>query len=215
MPINQYTKQINELYDIFKNNKKISIDSRTIKKNEIFWALKGENFDGNKFVNDAIKSGAQIAVTSDFKYIKTEKCLYVPDTLKLLQKFANYHRRKLNIPIIAVTGTNGKTTTKELITAVLKKKYNVGSTKGNFNNHIGAPLTLLSFGEEINIGVVEIGANHPDEIRELCEIVEPNFGIITNISKAHLEGFGSLETIIKTKNELYQAIRKENGVVFF
>jgi UDP-N-acetylmuramoyl-tripeptide--D-alanyl-D-alanine ligase len=203
-----------KIYQIFKSCRSVSTDSRIIQPDSIFFALKGENFDGNKFIVSAIENGCQAAVTSNKHLADGEKIFYVPDTLKELQNLANLHRRNLKIPIIAITGTNGKTTTKELVSSVLAKKVRVSCTGGNKNNHIGVPLTLLSMNHTVDIGVVEMGANHIGEIKALCEIAEPDYGIITNIGKAHLEGFGSLEGVKKAKGELYDYLKQKNGVIF-
>ncbi len=205
---------ISELYKVFIKHPFISTDSRSIKKGYLFWALKGENFNGNNFIKKAIEKGASFVITDDNNYKSNNKCIYVDDSLLALQQLAKYHRIKLGLPIIAITGTNGKTTTKELIHIVLKKKYKVKATKGNYNNHIGVPLTLLSFNNETEIGIVEMGANHQNEIEFLCNIAIPDYGIITNIGKAHLEGFGTFEVLIKTKAELYEAINKKNAKLF-
>lgn len=206
--------QISKFYKTFIKNPYISTDTRNIEKGDIFFALKGDKFDGNKYVKEALKSGASVVITDDIKNKNIENCIYVDDSLLFLQELAKYHRKKLGLKIISITGTNGKTTTKELIHQVLKQKYKVGATKGNFNNHIGVPLTLLSFDENTEIGIVEMGANHPKEIEFLCNIASPNYGIITNIGKAHLEGFGSFEGLINTKKELYYAINKTKGKIF-
>lgn len=202
---------IPELYNIFKKHPIISTDSRKITQNSIFFALKGENFDGNKFAKSALNDGADYAVISDKNYEIEGKTILVDDTLRTLQQLANYHRKQLNLKIVGITGTNGKTTTKELVAKVLSKKFKTFATQGNFNNHIGVPLTLLSLTDEIEFAVVEMGANHLDEIAELCEIAEPNIGLITNIGKAHLEGFGSQENLIKTKLGLFESIKKNKG----
>lgn len=203
-----------KIYKIFQSCRSVSTDSRIIQPDSIFFALKGDNFDGNKFVESAIENGCRAAVTSNKNIADGEKIFYVPDTLKELQDLANLHRRKLKIPIIAITGTNGKTTTKELVSSVLAQKVRVSCTGGNKNNHIGVPLTLLSMNHTVDIGVVEMGANHIGEIKALCEIAEPDYGIITNIGKAHLEGFGSLEGVKQTKGELYDYLKQKNGVIF-
>lgn len=205
--------KISELYKIFLKFKSISTDSRSIKKNEIFWALKGDNFNGNKFAEKALENGAAVAIVDEDINIKSGKIIYVNNTLKSLQNLANFHRIKLGLSIIAITGTNGKTTTKELIASVLTKKYKIISTKGNLNNHIGVPLTILSFNKDTEIGIVEMGANHPGEIFELCKITDPNFGLITNIGKAHLEGFKSFEGLKSTKAELYNFL-SDSGTIF-
>ncbi len=206
---------IPELYELFLKYPKITTDSRNIPEKSIFWALKGEKFNGNKFADAALKSGASYAIIDDEKFKTSDKTILIQDGLKTLQLLANYHRKQLKLPILALTGTNGKTTTKELINAVLSTQYNIKATKGNLNNHIGVPLTILTFNESTEIGITEMGANHPGEIKQLCEIAEPDFGLITNIGKAHLEGFGSFETIIKTKSELYQSIIRKGGTIFY
>lgn len=204
-----------EIYQIFEKHPVISTDSRKIEPGSLFFALKGDNFNGNRFANTALQNGAAYAVIDEKEYLIHGKTVLVDDVLQALKDLANFHRKKLNIPILAITGTNGKTTTKELIAAVLSQKFNVGYTLGNLNNHIGVPLTLLKMNSKTEFGVVEMGANHPGEIAELCVIAEPDFGIITNIGKAHLEGFGSFEGVIKTKTELYNYLNNNNGVVFF
>jgi len=205
---------IENLYNIV-NSKNICTDSRQIVNDSIFFALKGENFDGNKYANEAINNGCELAIIDNEKYKINEKYILVDNTLKVLQNLARYHRKKINIPIIAITGTNGKTTTKELISAALSKKFNVSSTLGNFNNHIGVPLTILRMNYKTEIGVIEMGANHAKEIETLCKISSPNYGLITNIGKAHIEGFGSFEGIINSKKELYTYISETGGTVFF
>ncbi len=205
---------IEEIYKIFQTCQYISTDSRSIRPNSIFFALKGDNFDGNIFIEDAIQKGCAAAVSSDPIFLDNDKVFVVKDTLKALQDLANLHRRTLNIPIIAITGTNGKTTTKELLSSVLAQKIRVACTGGNKNNHIGVPLTLLSMNRTVDIGIVEMGANHIGEIKTLCEIAEPDYGLITNIGKAHLEGFGSIEGVKKTKGELYDYLKKKNGIIF-
>ena len=191
-----------KIYQLFKEFPSISTDSRKIEKGSIFFALKGENFNGNKFATDAIQKGAAFAIIDEESFISSEKTILVEDVLDTLTKLANLHRKKLGIPILAITGTNGKTTTKELVSSILAQKFNVSFTQGNLNNHIGVPLTLLKMNKTTQFGVVEMGANHPGEIADLCKIAEPNYGIITNIGKAHLEGFGSFNGVIKTKSEL-------------
>jgi UDP-N-acetylmuramoyl-tripeptide--D-alanyl-D-alanine ligase len=206
---------IEKIYQIFTDYPIISTDTRKIEKNSIFFALKGDNFNGNKFAETALEQGAVYAIIDDPEYVISSKTILVDNTLKTLKNLANLHRRKLGLPILAITGTNGKTTTKELVSAVLSEKFNVSFTQGNLNNHIGVPLTLLKMNSGTEFGVVEMGANHPGEIADLCAIAEPDYGIITNIGKAHLEGFGSFEGVIKTKTELYQYIKNKNGVIFF
>lgn len=205
---------IEDIYKVFQKCRIISTDSRAVSPSSLFFAIKGDNFDGNQFVDAAFEAGCAAAVVSDNRYKGRENVFVVKDTLKTLQQLANYHRRKLNIPILAITGTNGKTTTKELTSAVLAKKFRISYTSGNKNNHIGVPLTLLSMNRTVDMGVVEMGANHPEEIKTLCEIVEPNYGIITNVGKAHLEGFGSIEGVMKTKAELYDYLDANGGTVF-
>jgi UDP-N-acetylmuramoyl-tripeptide--D-alanyl-D-alanine ligase len=180
----------------------------------MFFALKGDNFDGNDFVENALNGGADYAVSDRASLAGIENVFIVDDALAALQQMANFHRRQLSIPVLAITGTNGKTTTKELIAHVLSAKYNVLSTQGNLNNHIGVPLTLLKIREEHEFAVIEMGANHPGEIEFLCSIAEPDYGIITNVGRAHLEGFGSFEGVKKTKGELYRYIDKEGKGIF-
>lgn len=207
--------EIATLYELFKQHPKVTTDTRNCPPNSIFFALKGDNFNGNKFAQQAIDSGCSYAVVDEAEYAVGDKFILVEDALKALQQLANFHRRTLKLPIIGITGTNGKTTTKELVTAVLAKDYKVASTRGNFNNHIGVPLTLLNITKEHEIAVIEMGASHIGEIKQLAEIAEPSFGLITNIGEAHLEGFGSFENIIKTKCELYDFIKtQKNGKVF-
>jgi UDP-N-acetylmuramoyl-tripeptide--D-alanyl-D-alanine ligase len=203
-----------ELYEIFLNHPLVCTDSRKITPGCIFFALKGASFNGNLFVERALESGAAWAVADEPKAIKNEQIIYVEDALSTLQKLARYHRHKLGLPIIAITGSNGKTTTKELTAIVLNQRYRVSFTQGNLNNHIGVPLTLLSFNEDTEIGVVEMGANHPGEIAALCQIAQPDYGLITNVGKAHLEGFGSFEGVIRTKSELYRYLESNGGSVF-
>ena len=207
-------KQVDEIYSVFKEYPTVCTDSRKIIKNAIFFALKGDNFNGNEFAERALKDGCAYAVIDDPKFDKGNKYLLVDDALKMLQALAKLHRSLLTIPVIAITGSNGKTTTKELVNAVLSKKYRAHATHGNLNNHIGVPLTLLSITDEAEIAVIEMGANHLGEITLLCEIAEPAFGIITNIGKAHLEGFGSATNIIKAKGELYQYLKMNSGRAF-
>ena len=206
---------IPEIYNKFLNCSEISTDSRNITKNCMFFALKGENFNGNKFADEAIKQGAKYSIIDEEEFNVNDNCILVDNVLKTLQLLANYHRKQINIPIIAITGTNGKTTTKELLTTVLEAKFKVKSTNGNFNNHIGVPLTLLGFDADLDYGIVEMGANHPKEIEFLCNIAEPDYGLITNIGKAHIEGFGSFEGVINTKNELYSYLKNNNKIIFF
>lgn len=209
-------KNINtqSLYKIFCQHPAISINSRSITSGSIFFALKGNNFDGNQFAHQAIDNGASFAVVDDPLLKEQKQMLFTPNTLTALQDLARYHRRKLQIPIIGITGTNGKTTTKELIGKVLSQKFNTLITKGNLNNHIGVPLTLLNICPDTQIAVIEMGANHQHEIANLCKIANPTHGLITNIGKAHLEGFGNFQGVINAKSELYTYLRENNGVVF-
>lgn len=205
-----------ELFNHFYQTSGVCTDTRSISKDSLFIALKGENFDGNQFAKDALSKGAKYAIVSDAKVAEGENNIfYVEDTLIFLQRLAEYHRKQFNIPIIGITGTNGKTTSKELIAAVLQKEYKVLYTKGNFNNHIGVPLTLLGLTKEHEIAIIEMGASKIGDIKELTDIAHPNYGIITNIGKAHIEGFGSVENIIKTKTELYQAISETDGKIIY
>ena len=205
---------LEDIYLIYKQFPIITTDSRNCPHNSIFIALKGENFNGNRFAQAALDKGCAYAVVDEVEFAGNERIILVENTLETLQDLARLHRQKLNTPIIGITGSNGKTTTKELIYNVLKQKYNVLYTQGNLNNHIGVPLTLLSLTEEHKMAVIEMGANHPGEIKILSEIALPNYGIITNVGKAHLEGFGSFENIIKTKGELYDYIRATGGTIF-
>ena len=205
---------IEALYQIYSSNYLVTTDTRAIKRDAIFFSLKGDHFNGNKFAEKAIQKGAKYAVIDDINYQIKGKTILVNNVLETLQKLANYHRRQLNIPILGITGSNGKTTTKELIHAVLKTQFNTGATKGNLNNHIGVPLTLLSFTNETEIGIVEMGANHQKEIEFLCSICEPDVGYITNFGKAHLEGFGGIEGVIKGKSELYTYLKNNNKIAF-
>ena len=206
---------INELYKIYQKHPQITTDSRFAPKSGLFFALKGEHFDGNVFAQNAIENGCAYAIIDNPKFYKSKKCILVEDALSTLQQLAYYHRQQLKIPVIGITGTNGKTTTKELLASVLSEKYNVAYTQGNLNNHIGVPLTILSFTENTALGIVEMGANHLGEIKNLCAIADPGYGLITNIGKAHLEGFRTFDNIIKTKNELYDYVAHNNGQVFY
>lgn len=206
--------KIAQLHELFIKNYLIDTDTRKIRKGSIFFALRGDNFNGNTYANEALNSGANFAVIDEDEFKINDSIILVDNVLETLQKLANYHRKWLNIPIISLTGSNGKTTTKELINAVLSTNYKTTATFGNLNNHIGVPLTLLSMTPETEIGIVEMGANHLKEIELLCKIAEPNFGYITNFGKAHLEGFGGVEGVIKGKSELYQSLRKNNSTAF-
>ena len=203
------------IYEKFLESSGVSIDSRNCPKDAMFVGIKGANFDGNLFVEKALELGCKYAITDNPEIgVGNPNIIHVEDSLKALQDLACYHRCKFNIPVIGITGTNGKTTSKELISTVLSKEYNVLYTQGNLNNHIGVPLTLLRLNRSHNIAVVEMGANHPEEIAFLCKIARPNFGIITNVGKAHLEGFGSFEGVKKTKGELYEWIAGVDGKIF-
>ena len=207
-------KNVTQLYSLFLQQKVITTDSRDCPAGSIFFALKGETFNGNAYAASALEKGCSYAVIDEPQYATDGRFIVVPDVLTALQQLANEHRKALSTPIIGITGTNGKTTTKELVATVLGKKYNVLYTQGNFNNHIGVPKTLLQLTKEHDLAVIEMGANHPGEIKTLVNIVEPNCGLITNVGKAHLEGFGSFEGVIKTKGELYDYLRANNGKVF-
>ncbi|MEX2350778.1 MAG: UDP-N-acetylmuramoyl-tripeptide--D-alanyl-D-alanine ligase [Flavobacteriaceae bacterium] len=206
---------IEHLHALFLASTGISTDTRKINKGNLFFALKGENFNANTFAEKALKLGAGQAVIDEKKYHQhTGKTILVNDVLATLQELSAFHREYLKIPIIVLTGSNGKTTTKELIQAVLKEKYNIAATQGNLNNHIGVPLTLLSMNKSTEMGVVEMGANHHGEIAFLCELAKPDYGYITNFGKAHLEGFGSLEGVVQAKTELYRYLKKMDKTVF-
>ena len=206
--------KIDDLHSLFSKSSGISTDTRTIKKNNIFFCLKGEKFDGNLFIDQAFRLGASFVIYDDEKLnYKSEKAIKVKNVLKTLQALAKYHRSKFNIPVIGLTGSNGKTTSKELINSVLSQKFNVTFTSNNFNNHIGVPLTILKINRKTDLAIVEMGANHLGEIDLLCNIADPNIGYITNFGKAHLEGFGGMEGVIKGKSELYEYVRESKGVV--
>jgi len=208
MPIN--TEQ---LYELYQQCQQVSTDSRADQHQSLFFALNGPNFKGAAFAQQAIDKGARYAVVDDAAYA-TDRCLVVTDTLQALQDVARHHRQKLNIPVIGITGSNGKTTTKELTNAVLSQQYNTLYTRGNLNNHIGVPLTVLSIRPEHDIAIIEMGANHINEIAALCSIALPTHGLITNIGKAHLEGFGSFEGVARAKSELYLHLNANGGTVF-
>ena len=206
---------IETLYRHYCKAYKVSTDSRKIEKDAVFFALKGENFDANDFALQVAEAGIASLVVADRKTLpQYERILIVEDSLKALQELAAYHRQQSKATVLSITGTNGKTTTKELVSAVLSKKYRIIHTMGNLNNHIGVPLTLLSIKPDTEIAVVEMGANHPDEIEFLCKIADPDYGLITNIGKAHLEGFGSFEVIIDTKTALYRHVKTYGKAVF-
>ena len=205
---------ISELYELYLHNPKVTTDSRNCPLGSIFFALKGENFDGNQYASKALQSGCSYAVIDNPEYFIGERTILVENVLKALQQIAHKHRKALGTPVIGITGTNGKTTTKELLAAVLSTKYNLLYTEGNLNNQIGVPLTLLRLNHQHEMAVIEMGASHPGDIKELVEIASPNFGLITNVGQAHLEGFGSFEGVIKTKGELYDYIRQTKGKIF-
>jgi len=207
---------IQKIHKLFLVSNSVSIDSRNIKPNDVFFAIKGLNFDGNKFAVQAIENGASHVISDDLEISKiSDKIIYVNDSIQTLQELANFHRKFINTKIIAITGSNGKTTSKELIFSVLKSRYKTIATKGNLNNHLGVPLTILSMNKETEIGIVEMGANHLREIDFLCNIAEPDFGYITNFGNAHLEGFKSLEGVVIGKSELYTYLRDNNKVIFY
>ncbi|MEO8150768.1 MAG: UDP-N-acetylmuramoyl-tripeptide--D-alanyl-D-alanine ligase [Bacteroidia bacterium] len=205
---------IEHLYQKFTETGKVCTDTRNIIQGSIFFALKGPNFNANLFAIEALNRGAAFAVIDEDINVSDNRLILVDDVLTALQQLATYHRKKFDIPVIAVTGTNGKTTTKELLKRVLSKKYNTLATVGNLNNHIGVPLTLLSIDKTTTAAVIEMGANHQKEIEMLCKIAEPTHGLITNVGKAHLEGFGSFEGVIKGKTEMYTYLKNSKGVIF-
>ena len=205
---------IQNIHDLFLKCSKVSIDTRKIEPNSFFVAIKGDRFDANTFAKEALEKGASFVVIDNANYYIDERTILVNDSLETLQELAKFHRQFLNLPIIALTGSNGKTTTKELINVVLSKKLNTKATVGNLNNHIGVPLTLLSFTKETQIGIIEMGANHQKEIEFLCEIAQPDYGYITNFGKAHLEGFGGVEGVIKGKSEMYTYLKADKKSVF-
>ena len=205
---------IQNIHDLFLKCSNVSIDTRKIESNSFFVAIKGERFDANAFAKEALEKGASYVVIDNVDYHIDNRTISVKNSLETLQALAKFHRQFLNLPIIALTGSNGKTTTKELINVVLSKKFNTKATVGNLNNHIGVPLTLLSFTKETQIGIVEMGANHQKEIEFLCEIAQPDYGYITNFGKAHLEGFGGVEGVIKGKSEMYAYLKSNSKSVF-
>ena len=206
--------EIEKLYNYYLESRKVSTDTRKILPGSIFFALKGDRFNANEFAAQALEKGASYAVIDEERYSVSDKCIVVTDVLATLQDLAAHHRQQLRIPIIGLTGSNGKTTSKELVNAVLSRKYKTYATLGNLNNHIGVPLTLLAIDNSIEIAVVEMGANHLGEIALLCEIADPTHGFITNIGKAHIGTFGGFENIIRAKSELYQHLITKGGVVF-
>jgi len=208
------TDPIAYLHQAYLPHRSIAIDSRHVTPHALFFALKGPKFDGNAFAGQAIEKGASYAVIDNAQYKKDARYILVDDVLRTLQRLTIYHRKRLKIPVIGITGSSGKTTTKELILAVLRSRYNVTATQGNLNNHIGVPLTVLSMDDKTEIGIVEMGANHVGEIAQLCEIAMPTHGLITNIGHVHIEGFGSFEGVIRGKSELYDYLHRHNSVVF-
>lgn len=205
---------INELYDIFLHSTGVCTDTRTLKKNQLFFALKGENFDGNRFALQALEKGASYAVAGEDLQAEDARLIKVPDTLETLKALAAYHRSRLRIPVIGLTGTNGKTTTKELIRTALGAAYRVTATEGNLNNEIGVPLSVLKIGPRAQIAIIEMGASHPDDLKPLLAVAQPNLGLITNVGKAHLLGFGSFEGVKHAKGLLYDWLKEHDGVVF-
>lgn len=204
-----------KIYALFLETSGVCTDTRNIVKDSLFIALKGANFNGNSFAEDALRLGARYAIVDEKEFQTQDTIFFVEDALKCLQDLALYHRRKFSIPIIGITGSNGKTSTKELIAAVLCEKYNTLFTKGNLNNHIGVPFTLLNLTKDHEIAIIEMGANKFKDIAELTAIAEPTHGIITNIGKAHLEGFGTFEGVLKTKKEMYDSISSRHGVIVY
>ncbi len=206
--------ELPELYQLYLQHPSIQTDTRKLHEGGIYFALSGANFDGNVFAQQALEKGTAYAVIDNPDYANSKRCIIVDDVLTTLQKLANYHRKQFGIPFIAITGSNGKTTTKELIAAVLKQRYKTYATEGNLNNHIGVPLTLLKIKQDAEMAIIEMGANHQREIAGYCDIALPTHGIITNCGKAHIEGFGGIEGVRKAKGELYDFIRANDGVIF-
>ncbi len=206
--------KIGELYQIFLQHPVICTDTRNIQKDSLFFCLKGDSFNGNIFALQALENGASFVIVDEKQATEDNRIILVDDVLKTLQDLATIHRNHVKVPVIGITGSNGKTTTKELVLEVLSKKYKVFATHGNFNNHIGVPLSVLQINSDTEIAIIEMGANHIGEIESLCKISQPNFGLITNIGKAHLEGFGSFENVIEAKSELYKYLEQHQGMVF-
>jgi len=206
--------EIAELYKLYLQNPLIQTDTRKIQPGGIYFALSGANFDGNAFAKQALEKGAAYAIIDNPAYHYSDQCILTSNVLETLQQLALYHRKQFNIPFIAITGSNGKTTTKELVAAVLRKKFITYATDGNLNNHIGVPLTLLKIKDDAQIAIIEMGANHLREIASYCEIAEPTHGIITNCGKAHIEGFGGIEGVRKGKGELYDFLKAHDGTIF-
>lgn len=205
---------IHHIYALFQRYQAVCTDSRQITKDAIFFALKGNIYDGNAFAREALEKGCSYAVIDNPVYALDDRFVLVEDALLTLQALAACHRLQISIPVLAITGSNGKTTTKELCCAVLSEKYRVVATEGNLNNHIGVPLTLLGLCKNHQVAVIEMGANHPGEIARLCQIANPSLGIITNLGKAHLEGFGGFDGVVRAKKELYDHIRESGGTLF-
>lgn len=206
--------RIEELYKSFLSSTGVSTDTRMITPGSVFFALKGPKFNANEFAPEALKKGAAFAVVDEKAFVTNDRCILVDDSLKALQDLARHHRSQLKIPFVALTGSNGKTTSKELVSTVLSQKFNTHATKGNLNNHIGVPLTILSIGPKVEVAVIEMGANHVGEIADLCSIANPTHGFITNIGKAHIGTFGGFENIVKGKSELYDHLEKTGGTTF-
>lgn len=207
-------QNIQKIYDLYLQHPLICTDTRSIHQDCLFFALKGANFDANTFAAQALEAGAAYAIIDNKDYVTGDRCILVEDVLTTLQNLARHHRSQLSIPVIGLTGSNGKTTTKELMNAVLSQKYNTYATKGNLNNHIGVPLTLLAINSDVEIAIVEMGANHQKEIEFLCSIAQPTHGLITNIGHAHLEGFGGFEGVKAGKSELYKWLKESEGYTF-
>ncbi|TAE00031.1 MAG: UDP-N-acetylmuramoyl-tripeptide--D-alanyl-D-alanine ligase [Bacteroidetes bacterium] len=205
---------IQKIYEFYLKSRSVSTDSRKIKAGDVFFALKGDNFNGNQFAKNALALGASCAVVDEAEFAVSEQYILVENVLKALQDLAILHRKNLNIPVVGITGSNGKTTCKELTAAVLSEKYQIYATKGNLNNHIGVPLSILAIPENAQMAVIEMGANKVGDIAELCQIAQPTHGFITSIGDAHLEGFGGIEGVIRGKTELYDFLKKTNGTVF-
>lgn len=205
---------IKEIYQLFLESAGVCTDTRSLQKNQLFFAIKGDNFNGNKYAKQALENGAVYAIIDEVEF-ETANTILVKDVLSTLQELAAFHRNELGLPIIAITGSNGKTTTKELLNAVLSTTFKTYATPGNLNNHIGVPLSLLSITKEHELAIIEMGANHKKEIESYCKWAKPNFGLIGNIGKAHLEGFGSIQGIIEGKTELYEAVEQNDGTIFY
>ena len=202
------------LYNIYLQHPNVQTDTRKLQTGDLYFALKGANFNGNRFAATALEAGAAYCIVDEEDAVVDERCILVPDVLQTLQQLALHHRRQFSIPFIAITGTNGKTTTKELVTKVLSARYRTYATEGNLNNHIGVPLTILKIRKDAEMAIIEMGANHQKEIAFYCTVAEPDFGLINNVGKAHLEGFGSVEGVRKAKGELYDYIREHEGTIF-